>query len=70
MIKTVSLEDVEKIAIDFVSRKWNAQDITVSSIEREKGTWVVKGYYTKHEEPKQFAIGIDDEGSVVSSLPL
>lgn len=69
MIKMVSLEDVEKIAIDFVSRKRNAQDITVSSIEREKGTWVAKGYYIKDEEHKKFAIWIDDEGNVISSLP-
>lgn len=70
MIKMVSLKDVEKIAIDFASRKRNAQDITVSSIEREKATSVVTGYYTKDGEQKKFAISIDDEGNVVSSLPL
>jgi len=36
MIKMVSLKDVEKIAIDFISRKRNAQDITVSQLREKK----------------------------------
>lgn len=68
--KMVSLKDIEKIAVGFISKKRTVQNITVSSIEREKGLWVVKGYYIKNEEHRKFAIDIDDEGNVVSSLPL
>jgi len=44
-MKTASKEDAKQIAVQFVRKKKNPENIDVSSVEQESSIWIINGEY-------------------------
>jgi len=67
-MKTVSEEDAQQIAVDFVRKKKSAERINVSSVEQKDGVWIISGTcpidLEGHPWTERFEVIIDQKGKI------
>jgi hypothetical protein len=67
-MKTVSEEDAQQIAVDFVREKKSAERINVSSVEQKDGVWIISGTcpidLEGHPWTERFEVIIDQKGKI------
>ena len=67
-MKTVSEEDAQQIAVDFVRETKSAERINVSSVEQKDGVWIISGTcpidLEGHPWTERFEVIIDQKGKI------
>lgn len=70
-MKQVSKEFAQEIAVDFLKKKKNTPKIDVSTIERDKLEWIIRGTcpidLEGHPWAERFEVVIDQKGKVKST---
>ncbi len=71
MMKEVTKESVQEIAVDFIKKRKNSQRIDVSTIEQGNMEWVVRGTcpidLEGHPWAEKFEVIVDQKGKVKST---
>lgn len=69
-MKAFSKDDAQEIAVDFVRKKKNSEDIAVASVEQKDGVWIINGTcpinLEGHPWTERFEVVIDRKGKVKS----
>jgi hypothetical protein len=70
-VDTVSEEDAQKIAVDFLKKMKNKEKVDVVSIEQKDAFWIIHGTcpidLEGHPWSERFEVVIDQKGRVKSS---
>jgi len=70
-MQAVSEEDAKQIAVDFLRRKKDTENVDVSSVEQKDGVWIIHGMcpidLEGHPWTERFEVIIDRKGKVKST---
>ena len=70
-MQAVSEEDAKQIAVDFLRRKKDTENVDVSSVEQKDGVWIIHGicpiYLEGHPWTERFKVVIDRKGKIKST---
>ena len=68
MVKDISKENAQQIAIEFMKRRKNTEKIDVAAIEQDKQDWVVRGTcpidMEGHPWAEKFEVVVDIKGRI------
>jgi hypothetical protein len=70
-MQAVSEEDAKQIAIDFLRKKKNTEEVNVSSVEQKDGVWIIYGMcpidLEGHPWTERFEVIVNRKGKIKSS---
>jgi hypothetical protein len=70
-MQNISTEAVQKIAVDYLKKRKNTEKIDVSTVEQNKGLWIIRGTcpidLEGHPWAEKFEVVIDDKGKIKST---
>jgi hypothetical protein len=70
-MKVLSDNDVQKIVVDFLKKRKNAEKIDVASTVQNDGVWIVKGTLPidleGHPWAERFEVTVDQKGKIKST---
>jgi hypothetical protein len=70
-MKALSDNDVQKIVVDFLKKRKNAEKIDVASTVQNDGVWIVKGTLPidleGHPWAERFEVTVDQKGKIKST---
>ena len=70
-MKAVSEEDAKQIAVDFLRKQKNTENVDVSLVEQKDGVWIVHGIcpidLEGHPWTEKFEVTIDQKGKIKST---
>jgi hypothetical protein len=68
MVKDISKENAQQIAIDFMKKRKNTDRIDVAAIEQNRNNWIVRGTcpinMEGHPWAEKFEVIVDPKGKV------
>jgi len=69
--KSVTVENAQQIAVEFLKRRKSLERVEVSTVERNKNIWVIRGTcpidLEGHPWAEKFEVILDTKGKVKSS---
>jgi hypothetical protein len=70
-MQNVSTDAVQKIAVDYLKKRKNAEKIDISTVEQKNGVWVIRGTcpidLEGHPWAEKFEVVVDEKGKIRST---